>query len=143
MYFWCIVFSFLKARNCKIPSLKKAYLQCFGGGSSQSENTLLHNIDVEIIAICWNKYWVIGNSDKYLLKGLVPLNCFKFRYCLKLFRKNIPTAKILAVCTEIKFQGSFHGFVHTAYRYFPLTFYFRVKSNLTHKTFSYIRWSSK
>jgi len=143
MSFWCIVFSFLKARNCNIPLLKKQYCQCFGGGSSQSENSLLQYTDVEITVICWNEYLVIGNTDKYLLKGLVPLTSFKFCYCLKLVGKTMPTAKICAVCTEIKLQDEFHGFVHTVHRYLPLPFYLRVKSNVTCRIFSYVQSSSK
>lgn len=72
------------------------------------------------------------------MKGLVPLTSFKFCYFLKLFKKNIPTAKVCAVCTEIKLQDEFRGFVQTVCRYFPLTFYFKGKSNVTCKTFRYI-----
>lgn len=66
---------------------------------------IIRCIDVEIVAICRNKYFVTGSTDKYSLKGLVPQTSFKFCYCLKLFRKNIPTAKICAVYTEIKLQN--------------------------------------
>lgn len=64
MSFWCIVFSFLKVRSYKISSFKREHFRCFGGMSSQIANTVLHYMDVEIIATCRSKYLVIDNTDK-------------------------------------------------------------------------------
>lgn len=84
---------------------KRESYKCFSGGSRQSENTIIHYTDVEIVVFCRSKYFVIGNTNKYLLKDLVPQTSFKFCYYLKLFRKNIRTAKVCAVYTEIKLQN--------------------------------------
>lgn len=86
---------------------------------------------------------MIGSTNKYLLKSLAPQTLFKFCYCLKLLRYNIPIAKLCSVYTEIKLQNEFSGCMHAVYKYFPLTFNCRVKSNVTCKTFINLQSSSE